>query len=176
MKKRIFIAILAVIIIISIIVIINIINLNTNEKEVLNVLRDLDYSLQNPKNIEDTIFNFKPLNPIALKEYVNTIYEVRKISGENGNLIFLLRVGFMESDGSEYESILAVSNGELLNLTIDENSLENIDNVGSNSFENNINKTLQKNFVHGVNRIITEKWNEATVIKNVNFRKILDRI
>lgn len=174
MKKAILIVILMITIIVSAIVISNKFMLNKNEKEILSVLKDLDYSLQNPKNPEENTINLIPTEPITLKEYVHTISEVRKINTENGNITFLFKVFLAEN----YETILVVSNGDLISMTINSESLENIniDNESEDSWGDNLINIFQQSFITKTNELITEKWNSAIVVENVNFTKVLNKI
>lgn len=174
MKKKILIVILMLLIIVIGVVIANKVFLNNNEKEVLSVLKDLDYSLQNPKNTEEGTINLRPTEPITLKEYIHTISEVRKINTENGNLTFLIKAVLAEN----YETILVVSNGELISMTINDELLEIIDkNTESNdNWSDNLISIFQKSFISKTNELILEKWNNATVLDNVNFAKVLNKI
>lgn len=173
MKKIILIVILTITVIVAGVILINNFLLNNNEKEILEVLKDLDNSLQNPKEKEEGTFNFMPSEPMTLKKYIDTIYEVRKINTESGNITFLFKVKLLKENGDNYEGILAVVDGEIKGMTIDDKTIENInDDVEENNFTN----SLQKAFIKGINKIITEKWDEASKINNVNFIKILNRI
>lgn len=173
MKKIILIVILTITIIVAGFILINNFLLNNNEKEILEVLKDLDNSLQNPKEKEESTFDFMPSEPITLKKYIDTIYEVRKINTESGNIMFLFKVKLLKENGDNYEGILAVVDGEIKGMTIDDKTIENInDDVEENNFTN----SLQKAFIKGINKIITKNWDEASKINNVNFVKILNRI
>lgn len=176
MKKKILIILLMVLLIIISIVIANKILLNKNEKEILLVLKDLDYSLQNPPNSENDTISLRPTEPISLKDYVHIISEVRKIHTESGTITFLFKVVLAEN----YETILVVSNGELLGMTINAETLENTDtNINTESEKNwsdNFINNFQQSFIDKTNELITEKWNSAIIVENVNFIKILNKI
>lgn len=176
MKKKILIILLMLLLIIIGAVIANKILLNKNEKEILSVLKDLDYSLQNPPNTENDTINLRPTEPISLKEYVHTISEVRKIHTENETLTFLFKAVLAEN----YETILVVSNGELISMTINAEALENTDtNIDGESEENwgdNLINIFQQSFITKTNELINEKWDSATVIENVDFTKVLNKI
>lgn len=176
MKKKILIISLILLLIIIGVVIAHKVLLNKNEKEILSVLKDLDYSLQNPPNIEKDTINLRPTKPITLKEYVHTISEVRKIHSENGTLTFLFKAVLAEN----YETILVVSNGELISMTINAETLENTDtDIDAESEENwgdNLINIFQQSFITKTNALITEKWDSAIVVENVNFTKVLNKI
>lgn len=176
MKKKILIILLMVILVIIGVIIANKILLNKNEKEILSVLKDLDYSLKNPPNTENDTISLRPTEPISLKEYVHTISEVRKIHTENGTLTFLFKVVLAEN----YETILVVSNGELLSMTINAETLENedvdIDTESEENWGDNLINIFQQSFITKTNELITEKWNSAIVVENVNFTKVLNKI
>ena len=176
MKKKILIILLILLLIIISIVIANKVLLNKNEKEILSVLKDLDYSLQNPPDTEDDSISLRPTEPITLKEYVHTISEVRKIHTENGTLTFLFKAVLAEN----YETILVVSNGELISMTINAETLENADtDIDTESEENwgdNLINIFQQSFITKTNELITEKWDSAIVVENVNFTKVLNKI
>ncbi len=173
MKKIILIVILTITIIGVGFILINNFLLSNNEKEILEVLKDLDNSLQNPKEKKEGTLNFMPSEPMTLKKYVDTIYEVRKINTESGNIMFLFKVKILTENGDNYEGILEVVDGEIKGMTIDDKTIENINNDVE---ENNFTNSLQKAFIEQINKIITEKWDEASKINNVNFIKILNRI
>lgn len=162
--------------VISGVIIANKILLNKNEKEILAVLKDLDYSLENPSNTENDTISLRPTEPILLKEYVHTISEVRKIHTENGTLTFLFKVVLAEN----YETILVVFKGELLSMTINTETLENTDVDRDTESEENWADTLinifQQSLKTKTNELITEKWNSAMVVENVNFAKVLNKI
>lgn len=176
MKKKILIILLILLLIIISIVIANKVLLNKNEKEILSVLKDLDYSLQNPPDTEDDSISLRPTEPITLKEYVHTISEVRKIHTENGTLTFLFKAVLAEN----YETILVVSNGELISMTINAETLENadtdIDTESEENWSDNLINIFQQSFITKTNELINEKWDSATVIENVDFTKVLNKI
>lgn len=176
MKKKILIILLMLLLIIIGAVIANKILLNKNEKEILSVLKDLDYSLQNPPNTENDTISLRPTEPITLKEYVHTISEVRKIHTENGTLTFLFKAVLAEN----YETILVVSNGELISMTINAEALENtdtdIDGESEENWSDNLINIFQQSFITKTNELINEKWDSATVIENVDFTKVLNKI
>lgn len=176
MKKKILIISLMLLLIIIGIVIANKILLNKNEKEILSVLKDLDYSLQNPPNTENDTISLRPTEPITLKEYVHTISEVRKIHTENGTLTFLFKTVLAEN----YETILVISNGELISMTINAETLKNantdIDTKSEENWSDNLINIFQQSFITKSNELITEKWDSAIVVENVNFAKILNKL
>lgn len=176
MKKKILIILLILVLIIIGVVIANKILLNNNEKEILAVLKDLDYSLQNPPQTENDTIKLRPTEPITLKEYVHTILEIRKLHTENGNLSFLFKVVLTDN----YETILIVSNGELVGMTLNPETLENTDtNVDADSEDNwadTLVNTYLTTFINKTNELITENWNKAIVVENVNFTKVLNKI
>lgn len=178
MKKIVLIILSIILLIIIGIILFNTIILNNNEKEVLAVLKDLDYSLQNPKNEEENTYSVKPSEPTTLKEYIKTIYEARKFYADNGHISFFFKVGLNKEDNSEYETIIMVSNGELVGMTIDEDLLDSIsnDNTEEDDFTINLTSSLQKAFFNSVNKAINEHWENATVLENINFTKILRKI
>ncbi len=176
MKKKILIILIMLLLVIIGIVIASKFLLNKNEKEILSVLKDLDYSLKNPPDFEDNIIKIRPTEPISLKEYIHNISEARKIQNENGSFTFLFKV-FLDEN---YETILVVTNGELIGMTINAEILEKADvNENAESEENfgdTFSNMLQKTFITKMNESITEKWNSAIVVENVNFTKVLNKI
>lgn len=175
MKKKIIIGILLFLVVVIIsVILINKFTLNTTEKELLSVLNDLNYSLQNPKNIDEDTISYMPTEPITLKEYIHTIYEARKIHTDNGNLTFLFKVGFLKEDNNEYESIIVVSNSEIVGMTFDNNVIDSSeeDSDLTNSFADAIQETL----INTLNKTIKQRWEEAIILDKVNFDKILKKI
>lgn len=170
MKKKILIILLIVILVIISAIIANNILLNKNEKEILSVLKDVDYSLRNPKDDEDTenTFNIVPTEPTSLKEFITTIYEVKKYSLDDGTIGYLIKASLI----NDSETILVVSNGELTSMTIDNKLLEN----NNDESKDGLSYDLTNYFLQSFNNIITEKWDNSTSINDVNFTKILNKI
>lgn len=174
MKKKILIILLILVLIIIGVVIANKILLNNNEKEILAVLKDLDYSLQNPPPTEDDTIKLRPTEPITLKEYIHTILEIRKLHTENGNLSFLFKVVLKDN----HETILIVSNGELVGMTLNPETLETTDTNTDeeDNWADTLVNTYLTTFINKTNELITENWNKAIVVENVNFTKVLNKI
>ena len=177
MKKKIIIGIfLLLLLIIVSVFLINKFTLNTTEKELLSVLIDLNYSLRNPKSTDGDTMNYMPTEPITLKQYIHTIYEARKIHTDNGNLTFLFKVGFLKEDNSEYESIIVVSNGGIVGMTIDNNLINSNSSEEESELSSEFADSLQEAFIDSLNEVIKERWEEAIVLEKVNFDKILKKI
>lgn len=176
MKKKILIIVLMVFLVIIGVVVVNKFLLNKNEKEILSVLKDLDYSLKNPPNTEDDTISLRPTEPTSLKEYIHTILEVRKTYNENGNLTFLFKVVLEEN----YETILVVSNGNLQSMIINTETLVNNDSATDTESEENwgdsLTKIFMQSFITKTNELITENWNNAMVVEKINFTKVLNKI
>ncbi len=89
-------------------------------------------------------------------------------------------MGFLKENNEEQESILVVINGELSSLTIDEGIIEDIEEENQKKMKkdwvDNFTYSLKMTFIESINNTITEKWNQATTINNVNFVKILNKI
>lgn len=177
MKKRIlFVVILIIIIGLISVELINKVLLNKNEKEILEVLKELNYYLQNPKETEENEFDFRPKEAIDLKQYISSIYEVRKMTAENGNLIYLFKVSLTGESNGKQDNILVVINGELFNLTINEETIKKENEESESEWVNNISYQLKIRYVETMNKLITEKWDQAVTLTDVNFTKILNKI
>lgn len=170
-KKKILVLLLLIILLISLCIFIkNKILLNANEKEILSVLKDVDYSLRNPEDNEDNenTFNVVPTEPTSLKELITTIYEAKKYSLDDGTIGYLFKASLI----SDSETILVVCNGKLTSMTIDNKLLEN----NNDESKDGLSYDLTNYFLQSFNNIITEKWDNSTSIKDVNFSKILKKI
>lgn len=180
MKKK-FVIILIIILILSIIITfitIKKVTLNKSEEEVLSVLQDVNSYLEKPidENENTSTISFKPKSPMSIKELVSSIHQVRKGYNENGNLFFLFDVSILDKDNNEMKSILYVSNGKLVGMTLNEELSKFLNiNQETGNFEN-IFKAAYNKAIEKVNNHITNLWNESTIIDNINLKKIIDKL
>lgn len=175
MKQRIILIILLIVVLSTVsFIVLKKISFNSNEKELLSVLRDFDNSLQNIEATEDNTYSIIPSEPTTLKQYVNHIYEARKYIVENGTLFFLFRVELTSEIGNS-DNILIVSNGTLVARTINEESYSNL-NISTDDFTSDLTSSLQKIFFKKVTSDTLDRWEKSEIITNVNFEKILNKI
>lgn len=170
MKKTFIIILIIILCILISVIIYNKIILNSNEKEIMSVLKDFDNTLQNIEPSEDNTYNFNPLEPTTLKQYISKIYEARKYTVENGTLFFLFRVEFSAEEGDS-DNILMISNGKIITRTVNEDFLNNLEQS-----TDDLSAALQKVFFTKVNTDTRERWDNSEKITNINFEKILNKI
>lgn len=159
------------------------ITLNDNEKEVLEVLKQVDNYLKNPPQKEEdtnTIdFTISLTEPTDFKTVFSKVYEVRKHTSEEGKVSYMLDVD-MNSETEEVDTRRYITiDDDGITVYLKKNDLNTLDIEEEGKYENGT-YTFGKEFYEAIFEEIEENvnkaWQESATYTNVDYDKIYSKI
>ncbi len=160
------------------------ITLNDNEKEVLEILKQVDNYLRNPQPKEEdsnTIdFDLSLTEPTDFKTIFSKVYEVRKFTSEEGKVSYMLDVE-VNSDATEGLSTrrYVAANEQAIYIYPTTADLDSLGLEEEGGYENGV-LIIGKNFYEGIfkelEETVNEMWQKSATYTNVDYDKIYSKI
>lgn len=168
------------------------IELSETDNELISVLKNVDTHLQNIKSTDEDTVNQKQMlsnmimgiqdgETITLKECISKIYEARKYTDINGKVTYLFDVEFVDKNNLllNKRKIIMTSNETFETANID---LSDID-VTNELFAKDgsldswaLVQGFYGSYFKSLCTKISNTWNEATPLENVNYENIWNNI
>ena len=159
------------------------ITLNDNEKEVLEVLKQVDNYLKNPPQKEEdtnTIdFTISLTEPTDFKTVFSKVYEVRKHTSEEGKVSYMLDVD-MNSETEEVDTRRYITiDDDGITVYLKKNDLNTLDIEEEGKYENGtytFGKEFYEAIFEEVEENVNKAWQESATYTNVDYDKIYSKI
>lgn len=168
------------------------IRFNEGEEEILEVLKGAnDWLLseeeeQQEENDDDTLFSINPKPaPIALRDFITKIYEVRRKKTDNGEPYYILDVDTKSEEKvtrrfciySKSKLIIGLANSDFDWSEFGEEKVEETRNdEGGISYTFSFGASFYQAMLESWNQQIQEEWNNAEKFNYVNYNALLKAI